>query len=84
MAIFVGKCSDDEDIVMDICDGRFQMVYICPNTFLSDMLERYAAQSPHHHNNLVALIVDEAHCVTKCYILFHIVLVINYNYSYQG
>ena len=48
---------------MDMCDGRFQMVDIRPESLLISMQWREILQSPHYHNNLVALVVDKAHCV---------------------
>ena len=55
----------DEDTAMDVCIGKYQLVYMSPESLLTDERWRDMLQSPIYEANLVALAVDEAHCVTK-------------------
>ena len=63
-AVYASELSDD-DTAMDVCSGQFQLVYMSPESLLTDVRWRDMLQSPVYEENLVALIVDEAHCVTK-------------------
>ena len=58
-----------EDASEKICDGQYQLLYLSPETLLRDKEWREILQSPTYQENLVALIVDEAHCVKKWNVL---------------
>ena len=66
-AVYVGDCEDDK-AVADICEGKFQIVYISPESLLTDARWRDMLLSPVYRDNLVGLVVDEAHCVKKWYV----------------
>ena len=62
-AVYVGDA--DDAMETDICDGKFQLVYMSPEALLTNPMWRDMLQSPLYHSNLVAFVVDEAHCVKK-------------------
>ena len=55
----------DEDTEMDVCIGKYQLVYKSPESLLTNVRWRDMLQSPIYEANLVAFAVDETHCVTK-------------------
>lgn len=61
-AVYVG---DDDVIETEVCGGKFQLVYLSPEALLTNATWRDMLLSPMYQSNLVALIVDEAHCVKK-------------------
>ena len=66
-AVFVGDCS--EEMVGNVCMGGYQLVYLSPEALLTDERWRDMLLSPVYAGNLVALVVDEAHCVKKWSVL---------------
>ena len=54
----------DDDKFAAICDGRFQLVFMSPESLLRNTEVRDMLLSP-VFQNLVAVAVDEAHCVKK-------------------
>ena len=63
-AVFVGNCAEEEAVV-DVCDGKFQLVYMSPEALLRSEKWRDMLLSPLYGEHLVGLVVDEAHCVKK-------------------
>jgi superfamily II DNA helicase RecQ len=61
--IYVGDVDSETENV--VCDGKYQLVYLSPEALLTNMTWRDMLQSPVYQQNLVALVVDEAHCVKK-------------------
>jgi superfamily II DNA helicase RecQ len=61
--IYVGDV--DSETENEVCDGKYQLVYLSPEALLTNMTWRDMLQSPVYQQNLVALVVDEAHCVKK-------------------
>ena len=61
--MYVGDA--DESIETEICEGKFQLVYMSPEALLAESTWRDMLLSPVYQSNLVALVVDEAHCVKK-------------------
>ena len=61
-AVYVGDVSCNEEDA--VCGGKYELVFLSPESLRSrtwrDMLE-----SDVYQENLVAFIVDEAHCVKK-------------------
>lgn len=62
-AIYVGDCDDKSEA--DVCDSVYQLVYISPEALLTNDTWREMLLSPVYQENLVAVVVDEAHCVKK-------------------
>ena len=60
-SVFVGD-ADDED---EVCEGKYQLVFMSPESLLTDPTWRDMLLSPIYQENLVALVIDEAHCVKK-------------------
>ena len=49
----------------EISEGKYQLVFVSPEALLTDLHWRDMLMSPVYQENLVAFVVDEAHCVTK-------------------
>ena len=62
-AVFVGDCN--EEMVGSVCMGAYQLVYLSPEVLLTDERWRDMLLCPVYARNLVALVVDEAHCVKR-------------------
>ena len=63
-AVYVGDAGDDAT-VEEICEGKFQLVLMSTESILTDLMLRNMLQSPVYQDNLVAVAVDEAHCVKQ-------------------
>ena len=63
-AVYVGDCSEERREVEVRC-GNYQLVYMSPEALLTDERWRDMLVSPVYRQHLVALVVDEAHCVKK-------------------
>lgn len=66
-AAFVGEAQSDEDVSRGVRNGDYQLVYISPENLLRNVYFRDMLRIPIYQENLVAFIVDEAHCVKKWY-----------------
>ena len=62
-AEFVGSTQQDESAIDDILHGQVQPVYISPESLLNNTMLRAMFQTETYKANLIALVVDEAHCV---------------------
>ena len=59
----MGDC--DEEGTASVCAGLYQLVYLSPEALLTNPMWRDMLLCPVYTDNLVALVVDEAHCVKK-------------------
>ena len=57
-----GECNNEND---GIVNGEFELVFISPEAILSRNKWRKMLLSDIYQKNLVALVIDEAHCVKK-------------------
>jgi len=62
-AVYVGDV--DSETKNEVCSGKYQLVYLSPEALLTNVTWRDMLQSPVYQQNLVALVIDEAHCVKK-------------------
>ena len=62
-AEFVGEAQADKAVVAKVLRGDLQLLYISPENLLNNRNFRSMLLSSHYKNNLVTLVVDEAHCV---------------------
>lgn len=60
---FVGEAQDSPQAVKTVLEGRAQLVYISPENLVYNEKFRKMLLSGPYKRNLVALVVDEAHCV---------------------
>ena len=60
-AVYVGDCKSEEDV----CNGVYQLVFLSPEALLTNDTWRDMLLSPVYQENLVAVVIDEAHCVKK-------------------
>lgn len=65
-AVYVGDVNEKTE--ENVCLGKFQLIFMSPEMLLNNKW-RDLILSPHYSENLKALIVDEAHCVQKWYVL---------------
>ena len=64
-AEFVGELQQDLDALHGLREGKYQLVYISPESLLSNAQWKSTLLSTVYQRNLVALIIDEAHCITQ-------------------
>ena len=57
-AVYIGDMDDDGQSTTEISEGKYQLVFVSPESLLTDL-------RPVYQENLVAFVVDEAYCVTK-------------------
>ena len=55
----------DADTESEVLKGNYELVYISPESLISNHKFRCMCRSPIYKDRLVAMIVDEAHCVKK-------------------
>lgn len=60
---FVGKAQNDENVIGAVLGGEVQMVFISPESLLNNKKIRSMLLRDVYQKRMVALIVDEAHCV---------------------
>ena len=77
-AVYVGEA--DYTTETAICDGKFQLVCMSPEALLTNLTWRDMLLSPVYYSNLVALIVDEAHCVKK-WCVYNTNTFVDYSYT---
>ena len=64
-AEFVGELQQDISSMKGVESGRYQLVYISPEALIRNPQWRDMLLSRPYKENLVAFVVDEAHCITK-------------------
>ena len=64
-AEFVGAQLDTA-VVKRVLEGDLQLLYISPENLLNNNKYRSMLLSPQYAKGMVALVVDEAHCVKTC------------------
>ena len=62
-AEFVGQAQVDKAVVKRVLEGDLQLLYISPENLLNTCKFRSMLLTPKYIQNMVALVVDEAHCV---------------------
>jgi len=62
---FVSAENCDREVTKGIHDGEYQLVFISPESIISNLYWREMLRTPVYRENLVAFAVDEAHCVSK-------------------
>ena len=62
-AEFVETAQLDTAVVKKVLEGDLQLLYISPENLLNNKRYRSMLLSPRYVKNMVALVVDEAHCV---------------------
>ena len=62
---FVGELQQDVDAMEGVKKGKTQLLFISPESLLRNPQWREMLLSPVYQRNLVALAIDEAHCITQ-------------------
>lgn len=60
---FVGDAQNDEKVIAAVLHGEIQLVYISPESLLNNKKFRTMLLKEVYQEKLVALAVDEAHCI---------------------
>lgn len=60
---FIGEAQTDKQCKKRVLEVKVQLVYITPESIIENRIFREMLLSPPYQENLVALAVDEAHCV---------------------
>jgi len=64
---YIGDVVDKDKVLK----GTYKLVFTSPESILTNTLWRDMLQNTVYQENLVALVVDEAHCVKKWYVHDH-------------
>ena len=64
-AVYVGDVREGGEVYIEVCEGKYQLIFMSPEALLTDIKWRDMLQSPTFTENLIALVIDEAHCVKK-------------------
>ncbi len=67
---YVGEEQTDSHVKSAVVVGDYQVVYLSPESLLCVHEWREMFRSTVYHDNLIALAVDEAHCVEKWCLIF--------------
>ena len=62
-AEYVGEAQEDSDAIKRVLNGCLHLLFISPESILMNPKYRSMLHSVNYKNKLVALAVDEAHCV---------------------
>ena len=65
---FVGELQQDLESISDVQNGRVQLLFISPESLLSNPQWREMLRIPVYQERVVALVVDEAHCIVMWYV----------------
>ena len=63
VAEYVGEAQDNIESIKAVLHGQIQLLFINPESLLLNSRYRNMLLSKHYEENLVALVIDEAHCV---------------------
>jgi superfamily II DNA helicase RecQ len=66
-AEFLGELQDDSNAIDRIIEGKHHLIFMSPETLLENSRVRGMLQRKVYMDNLVAVVVDEAHCIHKWY-----------------
>ena len=67
-AEYVGTAQEDPGVVRRVLAGDVQLLFISPESILNNKHYRGMLLSQHYKKHLVAVAVDEAHCVNSWYV----------------
>ena len=64
-AVCIAGLESRSSISLQVQEGKFQVVIINPEILILNLSWRQMLRTPIYQTNLVAIVIDEAHCVTK-------------------
>ena len=64
-ATFVGEKQNDKSVARSIEDGHFSVVFSSPEAAILPGMWRRSFTSGCFHDNLMSVVIDEAHCITE-------------------
>ena len=73
-AEYVGMAEDDSEVVKRVLSGDIQLPFISPESILNNKRFRNMLLLQHYKDKLVAVAVDEAHCI-KTWWVFCVVVI---------
>ena len=60
---FIGEAQVDPAIKGKVLNGEFQLLFITPESMIDNSTYRNMLLSPTYRQKLIAVVIDEAHCV---------------------
>ena len=66
---YVNAEPGNEDMQQGVLEGKYQLVFMSPASLFTVRKWREMLREEPYYSNLVAFVVDEAHCVKKWYVL---------------
>ena len=76
--------SMSENIKSNLMNGTYSVIFTSPELLLGDKSWIDVFQSPTLSETLVALVIDEAHCIIKWYSFIMVIYVFNLGRSFKG
>ena len=64
-ADYLGSAQEDRNVLAVATSGKLQCILTTPETLLNNQVVRSMLMSKVYKDSLVAIIVDEAHCISK-------------------
>jgi len=68
-AEFIGEAQDSQVAIDNVIAGRIQLLFISPESSLNNKSYKGMLLSDKYKEKLVAVVVDEAHCVKTWYVI---------------
>ena len=65
----MGEVQQDLNVMRAVKEGRIQLLYISPESLLRNPQWQEMLLSNVYQENIVAVVIDEAHCVTQWYVI---------------
>jgi ATP-dependent DNA helicase RecQ len=70
VAVIGDEHSSNDDLKQAVAEGQYQVIYTTPEVLLTNKSWSDVFQSDYICQKLVGLIIDEAHCVKKWYVIY--------------
>lgn len=67
-AEFLGELQTDAEALSRVIHGEHQLVFVSPESILDNIELRSMLFSAIYRERLVAVVIDEAHCIDKWYV----------------
>ena len=68
--VYVSGDLSDKKVKDDIFNGMYQLVLISPELLMTNLYWREMMRTEIYQKQLVAFVVDEAHCIIKWYVQY--------------
>ena len=69
--VYVSGDLTDKEVKSRVFNGMYQLVLISPELLMTNLYWREMMRTEVYQRQLVAFVVDEAHCIIKWYVMTH-------------